>query len=374
MASGNFIPAGGPEPAVIGLDVGASGVRAWRARADAHGRWGLVGPGVERVFPPLAFVPAAVEDQLAQIERGLLKLSAEETRAGVERVRMAGECVRAAAGGATGVVLGIAAAGMKTRDGRGICAARNGPRVPDYLESLTEELAEIQAVALPERLWSDGDCAGFGERAAGELGDVQHGYYLGGGTGLAESLLLEGDVVLLDEGLDWFPKAWQLESETGATFEALLGFESINRTWRKTAGPLAPEHPEIAAAGGDAQATAFLAQLAERLAALLEQRIRAVDERGRVLERIVLGQRFGAWFGAAASEPTTAAELFRTPLEQALAKRLEADARLAFEYLTSGALRDGFLRGSSLRAAPALGAAVRAAATPIQDGSSEAPA
>jgi hypothetical protein len=332
----------------------------------------LAEPGVQRLFPAQPFVPAPVDEQLEQIDRGLLKLGSDEVLAGTERVRLAAECVRGASAGAGGVVLGIAAAGMKTRDGRGICAARNGPRIPDYLETLAEELADVRFAAFPGRLWSDGDCSGFGERAGGALADVQHGYYLGGGTGLAESLLLDGEVVLLDDGLDWFPKAWQLECPAGETFEALLGFDAINATWRKAAGPLAPPHPERAAAEGSSQARLLMQGWAESLAELLLHRVRAVDARKRVLERIVLGQRLGAWFGSKATAAESAApgvgtefvdeELFRRPLEAALAARLASEPQLAFQYLLDdGTLREGFVRGSSLRAAPALGAAVRAA-------------
>ena len=214
---------------LIGVDGGASGVRAYEV--------------------------VAIEDGFALGRARAARTYARSDAAAM--VDAAARCITELACGRH-VLCGICMPGLKTEDGRGIARMLNGPAIPDYLDRLEERL-DISVA----RLWSDGFASGVGEEVAGLFRDVQNAYYLGGGTGIAECLKLDGRVRALDE-LE-LPRAWE------------LGFEDTAR---------------------DAAA----------LAELIRLRIDAV---GR-LDRVVLGQHF-AGVAPLADLPVVASQLREAP-------------------------------------------------------------
>ena len=106
-------------------------------------------------------------------------------------------------------------------------------------------------------------------------------------------------------------------------------------------------------------AVAALTNLGTQLARLAHARLAALTARGYRPERIVAGQRLGQLFADLRTE-----FCLRRTAERELARLLyqDADARLAERYLVPGArsLVSGLLVGSTLRLAPALGAAFSA--------------
>jgi predicted NBD/HSP70 family sugar kinase len=231
--------------------------------------------------------------------------------------------------------------GLKTLDGRGIAILRHGPRMPLFLDDLSDELAAL-GVRLERPLpplSSDGVCGALGELlgARGSLSGVQNALYLAGGTGLAEALLLEGRVRALDELVEVRTKAWALSFAPGVTFEDALSTGGWRRAFAR-AGGVQDVMPEQAAQQGDTRAVAILARAAEALAALCALRRDALHAHGRPApERAVVGQRLGRLL-----EREDLAPLLRAPAEAALAAR---------------GLGAGFLCASTLDEAPALGAA-----------------
>jgi predicted NBD/HSP70 family sugar kinase len=290
------------------------------------------------------------------------------------------------------VRLGLCMPGLKTSDGRGLAAVRHGPRIPDFLDRLERRLARDGLVlAQPiARMISDGDACGLGERvhAQGILRGITNAYYIGGGTGLAETLLLAGEVVSFDALSGWMEKAWALESAQGGTFEEHVSMGGINAAYARRRGHPLPvqedEFPEKRALRGDPVAIEVMRAAAEALAELVFLRL-ALLSKGRkpatplpqkalvsraggvsdetrslhmrphtFLDRIVFGQRLAHLFADEALH-----RVFRDVVEAALARRIHAarDELLAVHYLTGTNLKPDFLCASSLRAAPALGAA-----------------
>ncbi|MFQ5492494.1 MAG: hypothetical protein ACE5GE_17430, partial [Phycisphaerae bacterium] len=80
--------------------------------------------------------------------------------------------------------------------------------------------------------------------------------------------------------------------------------------------------------------------------------------RGTILDRVVIGQRLGLIYSNPDYRP-----FFAEPVERYLAKLIAEsnDRALQERWLCDGKVRPGLIRGSVLRAAPALGAAVAAA-------------
>jgi hypothetical protein len=214
--------------------------------------------------------------------------------------------------------------------------------------------------------------------ADGLFRGVQNAYYVGCGTGVADAMKLGGRMVTFDESKAWIQKAWQVPSALGPTFEKLVSARSVNAGYEAMAGASsAGAFPESRAAQGDRVAHAWLMTVALALAELLFERVTTLFQGrgdtqhrgpayaaltrdhpfvGTVLDRIIIGQRLGLIF--AQGLPAFAdrvIDLFEAFVDES------GDDGLRRAYLQDGVLRDGLIVSSTLRAAPALGAAVAAA-------------
>ncbi len=194
----------------IGVDGGASGVRALAVRRRSDGLFEAAGEIARRDHDPFG-----ADDFIAQrAEAADPRLADVEIDASRERVRATAQVIALAAGGRRSIALGICWPGQKSADGRGIVVMRNGPRDPSFLDHLETELAArgLELAAPIPRLASDGVTGALGERwsVAGGLRDVENALYFAGGSGLAEALLVAGRVRALDEIEPPLPKAFAL--------------------------------------------------------------------------------------------------------------------------------------------------------------------
>jgi hypothetical protein len=322
---------------LVGVDGGATEVKAHAITAlgdRLEAGEARAGFRYERVS---GFEPLALADQLIESGRDSVRCSALEERQGelwIEAFAQAIESVAARACRAR-VRVGVCAPGIKSRDGRGIVAARNGPRIAGFADRLEARIVRaglVLAGPLPP-LVGDGFACGLGEKASllGGLHDVTSAYYVGGGTGVAECFLLEGRVVSMDDVADISRKAWEMPSSLGRDFEAHLSARGLNARCVELGGS-AGVLPEDGAVSGDRAALQALAECASMLAELVEKRVGEIRRaRGVALERVVVGQRLGALL----ADPRLRASL-REPAERASVLPI---------------------RASTLRAAPAIGAA-----------------
>jgi hypothetical protein len=331
------------------------------------------------------FEPVPLAEQLCAFDEKRVMPTISEVAEGEQWIDAIASTIGAIASEAESsfVRVGLCMPGLKTSDGRGLAVVRNGPRIPDFLDRLERRLTRaglVIAHPIPPLL-SDGDACGIGERvhAQGMLRGVANAYYIGGGTGLAETMLLAGEIVGFDALSGWMKKAWMLPCSPGRSFEEMVSMGGINAEYAQRSGKPPPVHedefPERRAARGEAIAIEVMRSAAEALAELVFLRIAllakgrklaaprepassatpAVRVRPRTyLERVVFGQRLAHLF---ADEDLH--RVFRDVVETALVDRIQGarDAALASQYLEGSSLRAGFLCASSLRAAPALGAA-----------------
>ncbi len=357
---------GAAEELLVGLDGGASEVKAHEVRPaeQAEGirlELGLANASLiyERVR---GFRPIQMKTQLAEREQPrLTPTESRQAAAWIEACLRAIQLVAEDAGKRR-LRVGICMPGIKSADGRGIVVMRNGPRIPDFLDAIERGLTErgLELVAPIPALISDGEACGRGELLAvdGQLADTANAYYIGGGTGIAECFQLDGRIVSIDAlGL---PKAWQLEFVPGISCEDQLSARGINASYAQRTNRALPleegAYPEQRVLEGDPDAEHVLATAAVALAQLCWLRIAALAPR-RVLERIVIGQRLGLLM----SHPDLAPFL-KTPVERTLARLVEeqADPSWAGHYVSGASLRPDLLVASTLRVAPALGAAAHA--------------
>ncbi len=379
---------------LIGVDGGATEAKAHHVTpaGDDNDAFLLGQAAAARKYERLlGFRPVPVTEQLAQREAGSVQLTANERIQGSMLVQAACEAVAETAKVASGngpppVLVGIGMPGLKTADGRGIAVINNGPRIPDYLDQFEQRLGEmgVQFAAPVAELGSDADYCGVGElyAADGLFRGAENAYYIGCGTGIADAMILHGRLVTFDEASNWILKAWQIPSALGATFERLVSAKSMNDCYARLRGDAEGREsyfPEIAAVAGGTLALTWMRTASMVLAELIYERIHTlrhgrpnaphrgpayaaleVDHpyQGTLLQRIVLGQRLGRIYG-----DTRFHVVFGDRLDSHLAALIgqSDDAEMLAKYLDRNRLRLGVLRASTLRAAPALGAAIAAA-------------
>ncbi len=383
---------------VIGIDGGATEVKAHEvhcAKPDAPDGFTLGSAAASRKYERLAgFSPVPVADQIRQRESGHIELAAGEVEQGRAWISAAATCVAeiVAVTGRRTVVIGMGMPGLKTADCRGINAINNGPRMPGFLDALEGQLrdAGITLASPIAALGSDADYCGLGEQFAetGLLRDVQHAYYAGCGTGIADAMKLGDRLVPFDAAKPWLQKSWQMPSALGPTFEKLVSAKSLNEVYRNLlsgagagTSPAALEQrfPEADAAAGVPTAVSVMDQAALVLAELLFERLSTIcagraeaphrgagylqlapdhPYRGTVLQRLIIGQRLGAVYACDRYR-----EVFAARLDRYLADMITTSNSSVLKgacLAGEGRLRPGLVCGSTLRAAPAIGAGVAA--------------
>ena len=270
-----------PATSWIGVDVGGSGARACVV-AEGEGLL-FAGEPVTIDWPEGEWRPLPLAEQLAEPPP---PIESEERAEGARRVEQLAGAIETLAGAAE-LRVALAVPGLWTPDARGIAAWRNGPRLPGLLDALEERLGTDRIT-----MASDGPAGALGELhgRGGALRETLHGWYLAGGSGLAEAAIVGGEVVPLGGELK---KAWELEGGSGRSFEDLLAPRRINEEWvRRCGGGAGAGRPERRAAEGDPLARELMAEIGGRLAEYVERR--TADYRrvfAAELERVVIGQR-----------------------------------------------------------------------------------
>ncbi|NUP88749.1 MAG: ROK family protein [Candidatus Sumerlaeia bacterium] len=379
---------------LIGIDGGATEAKSHEVLVTGRGkraRFTLGERSASRRYERVeGFTPVPVSEQIKQRSEGNVQLTDAERAQGAKYTDAAAATVIeiARAAGASRVVVGMGMPGLKTDDGRGINAINNGARTPGFVAQLERKITEagITMAAPIARLGSDADYCGIGEEFAadGAFRRVKSAYYVGCGTGIADALKIDGALVRFDETKDWLQKSWQIASWLGPTFEKIASSGALMTLYsglRKTTPAQLVDQgdfPQDLAVAGDPLAKAVMAAVAATLAEIVFERLFTVHagreeaphrgdaylalrrdhpHRGKLLERVVIGQRFGFLWADAKY-----AKVFRRPAEEnlvALALRCPEPA-VRDHIAPGGKINRKLLVASKLREAPAIGAAIDA--------------
>ena len=289
-------------------------------------------------------------------------------------------------------LIGIGMPGLKTADKRGISAIANGPRMPGYSEFIELKIREenLTPGAPIAHLGSDADYCGLGEEysADGLFKDVRNAYYLGGGTGVADALKLEGKLIPFDRTKSWIAKAWEMQCDKGISFERYASASGIQFIYSRYSNipveELNNNHiypPQILekALSDDKAAVDTINDVSIYIATLIYERITTIYSgwsglfsfvnpvreltekdhkyRGVLLDRIIIGQRLGDLLDDSKQTPLLWSRIIER-LSELFSK--SNDNRLKKNYLQNGRFREDFIAISRLREAPAIGAGVDA--------------
>ena len=195
--------------------------------------------------------------------------------------------------------IGIGMPGLKTDNLRGIQFMNNGPRIPSILDVLEHRLAMAEIKHQPiVRLGNDSDYCGLGEFYSpnGSLRAVTNAYYIGGGTGIADAIVLDGKPVPFDEVQVWMKKTWDLKNENGISLETLISQQGIINQYAEQTGKsvIELENDGIFPAKILKENKEIEIQFVETIAYLFKDRIHSLFvEKNQIFDRIVIGLRLG---------------------------------------------------------------------------------
>jgi len=382
---------------LIGIDGGATKVSAWEiVYNEAHNTFSLGKANATKSYREIDgfipdFVPADLNTQLHERDNEP-QLSANEKQQAAVYVEACALAVKELTEkvACNNVLIGIGMPGLKTANQRGIAVVANGPRMVDYADCLEGRLKQlsINLLAPIKHLGSDADYCGVGENYSehGMFRNVQNAYYLGGGTGVADALKLDGHLLPFDRVKDWMAKTWEMKSTEGISLERITSVSGIQNCYagfaHKTVEALneAEIYPlqisERAKLGEEAAVKTFNL-VNQNLSLLLYERIvtlyagsKALFEfvnpnkpelavehpyLGKVFDAIIVGQRLGDLF-----EDKTGSEMVKKPVLQQLSQLIQTSTYLPAEVKQYYADLSPIVCSSQLREAPALGAGIDA--------------
>ncbi len=389
-------------PIIIGIDGGASKVSAYVINVSENGsRFTLGNENSIKEYRDYSdfqtdFKPVNLPTQLEQIQNNNIiptpveiKQSKAYYRTFCDAISTLVEITKAEP-----VLIGIGMPGIKTADKRGIAAMANGPRMPNFTSEIEQRLNTFGiSLATPiSKLGSDADYCGIGEEYAenGTFRNIENAYYLGGGTGAADALKLQGKLISFDDCKSWIAKTWEMCDEDGTSMETYCSANGIQFVYSNYMGISLSELSENKiyleqilkqAVSDDKAAIATWQTVSSRLADLLFERISTIYSgwqnyfsfidinkqplisnhkyKNTLLDRIVIGQRLGNVFQHSIAQKYLIKPL-NNNLTELISKSELLDEHAKSHYLKSGKFDNKIIIASQLREAPALGAGIDA--------------
>jgi len=385
---------------LIGVDGGASKVLVHKVDILTNPmRFVALKPYIEVAYSTSEsynskFKPIVLSRQLKEHRSNTVKQTTTEAEQEVALVDSFTKAIRTILGQnvTQDVIIGVGLPGLKTKNGRGISAMANGPRMPKFLDKLEKSLKKEGHKSLHpiQVIGSDADYCGLGEHwgDAGGMRGVKSAYYIGVGTGIADAMLLKSKSIPFDACKPWIAKTWEMMADEELSYENLLSAKGIQSRYAVLTDTTVEELDKAEifpwqiyerALAGEEAATEIVDSTAQALSELLFHRIQTLalgapetilqdgsrtletehEFLGEVFERIVVGQRLGDIWEFKKFTP-----LLLDPVNEKLGRMIHSSALPADVkslYLTkTNRLRDDLIIHSELRHAPALGAAVDA--------------
>jgi len=278
---------------LIGVDGGATKVNCWSVDIDYSGKFSLGNLNESRSYADYSeydpeFSPVDLQIQLDERSKGCIQPTEKEIQQAIAYTKACADSIIEVAGKSkkSHILVGVGMPGLKTDDQRGISAMANGPRQINYAKNLEQKLSDagIELISPISHIGSDAFYCGLGEEyaSAGQFRNVKNSYYLGGGTGAADALKLNSNLVSLDDIKEWFVKAWEMKCPENRSIETYVSSRGIQALYGELSNqPLAelnsqeiyPPQIRTRALTGDPLACETFEKVAKYLALLLYERI-----------------------------------------------------------------------------------------------------
>ena len=391
----------GEKITLIGVDGGATKVSAWEINIDKTKTTFTLGKNnIQKRYNDYTsfipeFKPVDIKIQLDEMNK-TINLTNEEKQQGKAYLDAASDAIieLAKKSNAKQLLIGIGMPGLKTADKRGISALANGPRMPEYCKYIENKLREnrIELITPIDHLGSDADYCGLGEEFSSEglFTNSQNSYYIGGGTGVADAMKLDGKIIPFDKIKPWMAKTWEMKNSDDISMEKYTSASGIQSVYGHYANISFQEltekeiyTPQIIdlALQNDENAKKTIDEIVKSLALLFFERLTTVyfgsqnlfefvnpnkekldsnhKYKDTLLESIIVGQRLGDYL-----EESKGKRIFWESIIDELTKLiLDADFtddRFENYYLINNRFDESKIKISKLREAPAIGAGIDA--------------
>ena len=178
--------------------------------------------------------------------------------------------------------IGLCYPGLKNH--KGIVVMANGPRIPN----LTHHIHPVKNIL------NDSDCCVIGELKStiGMMQDTRNGIYIGGGTGIADGIILNGEILNLINTVG-VPRSWEINVSSNETVETLLSPAGIIKRYNDQNNA---EERVLAELLYKEKFNKIMDDALKAFLKLLNIRERFFKSRNEEIQEIVIGQRLGKFF------------------------------------------------------------------------------
>ena len=175
--------------------------------------------------------------------------------------------------------IGLCFPGIK--DDKGVTVMANGPRIPE----LNDRINKIETIL------NDSDCCVLGEwkSTIGKMQDMHNGIYIGGGTGIADGVIVDGNLLDLNK-VEGLPRSWEMNINTKETVESRLSPAGIIRRYNKSNGSKITTLIDLS---NEKAFNEIIEKALDAFSLLVKNRIQFCEIRGQKIQGIVIGHRLG---------------------------------------------------------------------------------
>jgi len=185
----------------VGLDCGASKILSQKASFNLD--LDLVipfGNSIEVLYSNNKnwienFSPVPIQAQLKQFSKNSIILTSEEISQGKVIIEEIKKLLDLTGQNNSSICF----PGLKSNEG--ICVMANGPRIPRFKKLLN----------LDQHIFNDSDCCTLGEwkSSIGCMINVKNAIYIGGGTGIADGIIMNGKIINFNDNSD-LKRSWEI--------------------------------------------------------------------------------------------------------------------------------------------------------------------
>jgi len=266
---------------LLGIDCGGTKVLAQSASFDSE--TGLVSPGEFHLEVNYSdspnwnpnFIPIHLDLQRQEFSERNIFLTEPEMDQGDVIV----ETIQNVIFKSESDSIGLCFPGIK--NDRGVVIMANGPRIPDLLERIPEI----------DTLYNDSDCCVVGEwkSTIGKIQNAKYSVYIGGGTGIADGIILNGELIDFNERDD-VKRSWELIMENGQSVESCLSPKEMIDQWNFSNKDKVITLDQLSK---NENSKLIFNKAIIAFSYLVQNRIQFFRSNNSIIEKIVMGQRLG---------------------------------------------------------------------------------
>ena len=173
----------------------------------------------------------------------------------------------------------------------------NGPRNLNMLHQLNKKInLELNCSINIKNIYDDSLSCVYGEKFSrnGKLNNCSNGIYISGGTGIADGIVYQNQIIDLTAEKD-FKKSWEIIADDGKSVEECLSLGGLSQKWnsKKMKSVESLNDLFLKAKMKNKKAEKILFSAGKAFNILINSRISFFKSKTNYPEKIVIGQRLG---------------------------------------------------------------------------------